>query len=229
MSAPTHDAVAESWHLLAERDTVEAAERIWTLWPANRGAFFVFALRPDAETQHRIAPVQDALAASGIGIVMPAGFLHVTVQSVGNANEEGITDTVADGFADEVAASLGRVAPFGVRFAGVGSWGPAAFVGIHETAAARPFAAMQRAVVDAMQEANLAPVRHPERAFLPHLSLCYYDRPYPVAQVAAALAPFRDTDFGTMRVGTIELVRVAGNGEPYPPMAVARAIPLRGE
>jgi len=71
-------------------------------------------------------------------------------------------------------------------------------------------------------------VRHPEREYLPHLSICYYDRPYPAAAVVDALAPHRDTDCGFLRVGAIELVRVVGDGTPYPPLETVQRIPLGG-
>lgn len=228
MSAPAHDAIAESWQTLRERGQTEQAERIFTLWSPDAGPFVVFVLRPDAATAARLGAVGDALRAAGVGQVIPPGFLHITVQSLGNIGAAGLTEGIVARLADAVEATLRPVAPFGVRLRGIGSFGPAVFAGVEETDAAGSLARMQHAVVDALLAVHLVPVRHPERAYLPHLSLCYYDCSYPAAEIAILLAPHRARDFGVLRVDAIELVRVGGDGTPYPPMETVRRIPLLG-
>jgi 2'-5' RNA ligase len=80
--------------------------------------------------------------------------------------------------------------------------------------------------VDALLGVDLVPVRHPDRPYVPHLSICYYDDAYPTAAVAAAIEPYRECAFGDLWVDTIELVRIAGDGIHYPPMETVREILL---
>jgi 2'-5' RNA ligase len=85
---------------------------------------------------------------------------------------------------------------------------------------------MQRAVVDALLAAALVPVRHPDRPYVPHLSMCYYDDTYPSRAVADAIAPYQERAFGDLWVDTLALVRIAGDGSLYPPMETVREIVL---
>lgn len=227
-SGSVADPIAETWEELRARDTVDAARRIFAFWDAAATPFSVFVLRPPTALAQRVVEIEQPLREAGIGHCIPRDFLHITVQSLGNLGDGGLTEQIADDLAAAVATALADVQPFAVRLCGVGSFGPAAFVAVHDDDARMPLQRMQRAVVEAMIAANRVPVRHPDRAYVPHLSICYYDRPYPAGDVIGALAPHRHTDIGVMTVGAIELVRVVGTGEPYPPMEAVRRIPLGG-
>lgn len=220
------DALTAAWDGFAARERGEVATRIWGLWSADATPFYVFVLRPDAAAIACLRPVRDALTNAGITAVMPAQFLHITVQSLGNLGAGGLTAAVAGRVGEDVADALAGTEPFAVRLAAVGPFGSGAFVAVHEADTTRPLVGMQRAVVDALLAANRAPVRHPDRPYQPHLSLCYFDAPHPTAPVLAALAPFRDADFGTFPVASLDLVRVVGDGTPYPPMETVRRIPF---
>ncbi len=208
--------------------TVSTATRIFDLWSAQATPFSVFALRPDAAATARIAAVRQSLTDAGIGHVIPSEFLHVTVQSLGNLGEGGLTGQIADELGAAVTGALAECAPFSVVLGAVNTFHGAAFIEVHEASDGAPLHAMQRAVVDALVAANWVPVRHPERPYVPHLSICYYDRDYSVRQVADALSSHRSETFGSLRVDAIELVRIVGNGTPYPPMETVRRIPLGG-
>ena len=222
------DALAKAWTEFAIRERGEVATRIWDLWSATATPFYVFVVRPEAAAIERIALVGRALAEGEITAPVPPHFLHITVQSLGNEGEAGLTAAIASDLADAVADALRAIAPFTVRLAHVGPFGSGAFIAVEETDEAHFLARMQRVVVDALLHANRVPVRHPERAYLPHLSVCYFDAPHPSASVSAVLAPFREADFGVLAVDAIELVRVAGDGSLYPPMETVRRIPLGG-
>lgn len=222
------DPVAETWEELRARDTVDAADRIFAFWDATATPFYGFMLRPPTALAQRVVEIELPLRDAGIGHCIPRDFLHITVQSLGNLGEGGLTEQIADDLAAAVATALADLPPFAVRLRGVGSFGPAAFVAVHEDDASLPLQRMQRAVVEAMVAANRVPVRHPDRTFVPHLSICYYDRAYPAGDVIRALEPQRQTDIGVLSVGAIELARVVGNGAPYPPMETVRRIPLGG-
>lgn len=212
-----------AWDGFAARERGEVASRIWGLWGAGT-TFFVFVVRPDAAANERIGPVGDALTAAGVSAVIPPRFLHITVQSLGNAGEGGLTDETAALLGGDVADALADTEPFAVRLAAAGPFTSGAFVAVHEAEDHGPLARMQRAVVDALLAANRVPVRHPERPYQPHLSVCYFDGPHATTPVLTALAPFRDADFGTFTVTGLELVRVAGDGTRYPPMETVRRI-----
>jgi len=154
--------------------------------------------------------------------------MHITVQSLGNEGEGGLTAQIAGDLADAATNALRSVPPCAVRLARVGPFGAGAFIAVEETDAAQSFARMQRAVVDALLVADRIPVRHPDRLYLPHLSVCYFDAPQLTALILDALAPYRATDFGLLPVEAIELVRVSGDGSLYPPMETVRRIPLGG-
>lgn len=219
---------AETWEELRARETVDAARRIFAFWDAAATPFYVFVLRPPSALAHRVVEIEQPLIAAGIGHCIPRDFLHVTVQSLGNIGDGELTEQIVDDCADAVATTLAGMPPFAVRLRGAGSFGPAAFVAVHEDDARMPLQRMQRAVVETLVATDRVPVRHPDRAYVPHLSICYYDRAYPAGDVIGALEPQRHTDIGVMIVGAIEVVRVVGNGEPYPPMEMVRRIPLGG-
>ncbi len=218
----------DAWAALAARETVDAATRIFGLWSATATPFSVFVLRPDAAILPCVVALEAPLQQEGIMHCIPPDFLHITVQSLGNLGESGLTEAIADALADTVAAALADTPPFALRLYGVNSFGAAAFVGVHEEDPSLPLQRMQRRVVDALVAADRVPVRHPERPYLPHLSLCYYDRAYPADTVVRALAPNRRADCGSVSIEAIELVRIAGNGAPYPPMETVRRIALGG-
>lgn len=208
--------------------TVSTATRIFDLWSAQATPFYVFVLRLDAAATARNAAVRRALTAAGIGHVIPPEFLHVTVQSLANLGEGGLTERIASELGDVVTNALAACAPFSVALGAVNTFHGAAFIEVHEESDSAPLHATQRAVIDALVAANRVPVRHPERPYVPHLSICYYDRDYPVRRVADALSSHRSETFGSLRVDAIELVRIVGNGTPYPPMETVRRIPLGG-
>jgi 2'-5' RNA ligase len=220
--------LADTWNALMARETVDVATRIFGLWSADAAPFYVFVLRPSPAAARRIMEIEQSLIAADIAHCIPRDFLHITVQSLGNIGEGGLTEEVAGGLADAVRTTLADVPPFAVRLRGVSSFGAAAFVGVYEDDAAMPLQRMQRAVVEALLADGQITVRHPERAYLPHLSICYYDRPYPTAAIVDALMPHRYTECGFLPVDAVELVRVVGDGTPYPPMETVRRIVLGG-
>lgn len=204
--------------------TVETATRLFAYWSANVPPFYVFALRPAPNPA--VAEVQDALRQAGVGAVLPPEFLHITVQSLGNVGENGLTDEIVAALADAVASALAPIPPFAATLRGAYAFSLATAIAVHEQEPGEPLARMQRAVVDALLAADRVSVRHPERPYLPHLSICYYDRPYPARTVADALAPYAEREYGDLWVDTVELVKIAGDGTFYPPMETVRAIVL---
>lgn len=227
-AAAVPDPLDKAWEEFAGREYSDVATRIWGLWSADATPFYVFVLRPAPTVSARIAPVNHALTGAGIRTAISPQFMHITVQSLGNEGEGGLTAQIAGALADVVTDALRRVPPCGVRLARVGPFGAGVFVAVEETDAAHSLARMQRAVVDALLVADRVPVRHPDRPYLPHLSVCYFDAPQPTAPILDALAPYRATDFGLLPVEAIELVRVSGDGSLYPPMETVRRIPLGG-
>ncbi len=227
MSSVAHP-FAQTWTELQARKTVDAASRIFAYWDAAATPFYVFVLRPPTVLAQRVVEIEQTLIAASIGHAIPRDFLHITVQSLGNLAEGGLTEQAADDLADAVEGALAVVPPFAVRLHGVGSFGPAAFVAVREEDTTMPLQRMQRAVVETLVATNRVPVRHPDRPYVPHLSICYYDRAYPAATVIGALEPHHEREVGVMPVSAIELMRIIGNGAPYPPMETVRRIPLGG-
>jgi 2'-5' RNA ligase len=213
-----------AWPSLMERPTVERATRIFNLWSADVTPFYVFVLRPAANPEIRSA--QQAFGRAGVGAVIPPEFLHITVQSFGNIGDGGLTEALAEELGDAVASALAPVQPFSVALQSANSFWSAAVIEVHEAEPGNPLARMQRAVVDALLAADLVPVRHPDRPYVPHLSICYYDDTYPSQSVVDAIAPYREQAFGDLWVDTVELVRIAGDGSLYPPMETVRGIVL---
>src|SRR5262245_43804806 len=126
------------WPSLTQRPVVERATRIFNLWSAEGTPFYVFVLRPAPNTE--IQRVQDTLRDAGIGAVIPPDFLHITVQSLGNIGEGGLTGTIAEELADAVAATLTDVAPFPVALHRANSFWSAAVVEVHESEPSCPLA-----------------------------------------------------------------------------------------
>jgi 2'-5' RNA ligase len=215
---------AHAWPALTDWPTVERARRIFGLWSADATPFYVFVLRPAPNPE--IEAVQSALRDAGIGAVIPPEFLHITVQSLGNIGEGGLTEEIATELGDRIAHALAAVEPFTVALHGANSFRSAAVVEVREAEPSHPLARMQRAVVDTLLAANIVPVRHPDRPYVPHLSICYYDAEYPSRDVADAIAPFRDRRFGDLWVDTVALARMVGDGSLYPTMETVRAIAL---
>ena len=227
-TAAIPDPLDKAWEEFAGREYSDVATRIWGLWSVDATPFYVFVLRPDLTVSARIAPLSHALTDAGTSTAIPPQFMHITVQSLGNEGEGGPTPQIAGELADAVSDALRHVPPCGVRLARVGPFGAGVFIAVEETDGAQSFARMQRAVVNALLVANRIPVRHPDRPYLPHLSVCYFDAPQPTAPILDALASYRATDFGLLPVEAIELVRVSGDGSLYPPMETMRRIPLGG-
>src|SRR4051794_19917157 len=90
-----------AWPLLTERPTVERATRIFNLWSADATPFYVFVLRPVPNAA--MLPVQEAFRRVGVGAPIPPEFLHITVQSLGNVGEGGLTEVTAAELGDAVA------------------------------------------------------------------------------------------------------------------------------
>ncbi len=135
----TPAALAKAWAEFAAREHGEVATRIWGLWSATATPFYVFVVRPDmAAIRAHCVQYGTRLSKAGITAPVPPHFLHITVQSLGNEGESGLTATIASDLADAVADALRTLAPFTVRLAQVGPFGSGVFIAVEETEARHP-------------------------------------------------------------------------------------------
>jgi 2'-5' RNA ligase len=140
---------------------------------------------------------------------------------------------------DRTSRALRDVQPLRLTLKSVNSFPNAAFVEVHDER--NGLASLRDKLVEILHSVGLpgfgpsaksteaAPVRgeaeqdHADRVnmppYLPHLSICYYDRPYPTEQVAAVLEPFRAMEFGALRVNYVTLAAVPfSDYDRFPPI-----------
>lgn len=157
---------------------------------------------------------QQALARFPDLDVVPAEWLHLTVQGVGFADE------VADGRVEDVAAAvraeLARVRPLDLVF------DPPRVVGEGVTLDAAPREALEalRAGVRRGVAAACGAAPGEDGGFWPHVSLAYASGPARADEVAAALGPGEPV---RARVDAVALIRLERAGRLYRWERVAQA------
>jgi 2'-5' RNA ligase len=184
-------------------------------------------------------PVREALSAAGIGAVLPSHYLHVTVLGLGLESTIRRTNGNIARLMDRTSRALRDVQPLRLTLRNVNSFPNAAFVEVHDES--NGLVGLRDRLVEILHNIGLpgfgpsaksteaAPVRGEAEQdiadrvnlppYLPHMSICYYDHPYPTAQVAAVLEPFRETEFGTLRVNYVTLAAVPfSDYDRFPPI-----------
>ncbi len=138
---------------------------------------------------------------------VPRNALHITVQSVGNRDKLTVEQQAA--LAERAAPVLERLAPFDVTIGGANSFDVAAFLEVHDGGAIREARATLRAALPWLAEEGSDPLVSGDcDAFLPHVSIAYYNAEADAAGVVAALAPHRHDVVARVQVRAARLVAV---------------------
>lgn len=184
-------------------------------------------------------PVREALQAAGIGEVLPSHYLHITVLGLGLEATIRQTNGNIARLMDRTSRALRDVQPLRLTLKGVNSFANAAFAEVHDES--NGLVGLRDKIVEILHSVGLpgfgpsaksaeaGPARDEAEQdqadhvnappYLPHLSLCYYDRAYPTKDVAAVLEPFREMEIGTLRVNYVTLAAVPfSDYDRFPPI-----------
>lgn len=193
-------------------------------WRGHDGVYAVCVVRiPAAALQPSLDGLRETLRAFPVVRLHPDGFLHIPLQELGfvcasPGRIDEITPTRLDEFVSAAATAVGDVPAFEVRLGGANSFQDAAFLDVHDGGNCAPIHAR-------LFELAAIP-RAPYYPFLPHATIAHYTAEAPNLHLAAALAPWRTTTFGTFRITEIEVVTMRLD-EPYPPLEPSAVFRLR--
>ncbi len=193
-------------------------------WRDHDGFFAVCVVRlPAALLQPELDRLRAALAGYPFVRLHPDEFLHIPLQELGfvrdhPSRDDEISPTRLDEF---VSTAIGPVADqraFDVSLGGANSFQDAAFLDVHDGGHCAP-------IHSRLFELAAIP-RAPDFPFVPHATVAHYTAEAPSLHLAATLAPWRNTVFGTFRVERVEVVTMRLD-EPYPPLETYATFPLR--
>lgn len=232
----------EAWQQFIARPTTadESAHEVDQQARSAKSSYVAFLI-PVTGTSvvNATRPVREALSAAGIGEVLPSHYLHITVLGIGLEAMIRQTNGNIARIMDRTSRALRDVQPLRLTLKGVNSFPTAAFVQVFDETGG--LAGLRDRLVEILHgvglpgfgpsamSAEAAPARgeaeedHADRVnappYLPHLSLCYYDRAYPTEQVASVLEPYREMEIGALRVNYVTLAAVPfSDYDRFPPI-----------
>lgn len=170
----------------------------------------------------RLDQLRDALRPFPYVRLHPDSFLHIPVQELGflvdDPRHRGqITYGWLKEFIAQSAIPIREFAPFPVTLGGVNSFVDAAFLDVHDNGW---LSRIHGRLVDFVQ---VSPTTR--YAYLPVATIAYYTGDAPVGALVAALTPFRDVEFGTFRIESLDVVKLQ-TGVPYPDMELIHRFEL---
>jgi 2'-5' RNA ligase len=232
----------EAWQQFVDRPTTadESTHEVDRQARTAKSSYVAFLI-PVTGTSivNATRPVREALQTAGIGEVLPSHYLHITVLGIGLESVIRRTNGNIARLMDRTSRALRDVQPLRLTLRGVNSFSNAAFAEVHDER--NGLVGLRDRLVEILHGIGLpgfgpsamstetAPARgeaeqdHADGVnmppYLPHLSLCYYDRGYPTSQVAAVLEPYRQTEFGSLRVNYVTLAAVPfSDYDRFPPI-----------
>jgi 2'-5' RNA ligase len=237
--------LASSLACAAEGDVTSEFEQAWTRFeerPRTKPSLaarlsgtiatsdylvYLIALDGEPAVAEAASHLQARLAFPYVNPVPPAA-LHITVQSVGYREELSAERQAA--LVERAAPVLASLAPFDVTIAGANSFDVAAILEVHDGGAIRDARAKLRTALPWLAEEGSDPlVRGGCDAYLPHVSIAYYNAEADAEGIVAALTPHRRDVVAKVRVASARLVAVrlplAPKGPRY---RVEARFPFRG-
>jgi 2'-5' RNA ligase len=232
----------EAWQQFTARATTEdeSAHEV-DQQARNAKSSYVAFLIPVTGTAvvNATRPVREALAAAGVNEVLPSHYLHITVLGIGLETVLRKTNGSIARLMDRTSRALRDVQPLRLTVRGINSFPNAAFAEVHDEGGG--LVALHDRLVETLHGVGLpgfgpsamstqagpaSGEAEQDRAdhvnmppYLPHLSLCYYDRAYPTAQIVPVLEPFREMEIGTLRVNYVTLAAVPfSDYDRFPPI-----------
>lgn len=183
----------------------------------------ILCARIQAEpTLQALDPVRRVLANHDYVRLVPEATYNITVQELGylskrpNGRDE-ITESWLEEYLEQCHISLKDFRPFDVRLGGVNSYSDAAFLDVHDNGW---FSRIHEVLVDFVSQPPRT--RYP---YLPELIIAQYTRESPIGTLVHDLTPFRDVEFGTVRVEQIDVLRIPTTG-PFAQPTVVQSYPL---
>jgi 2'-5' RNA ligase len=211
------------WQSFRTFKTVEDGRHDTEEWRAHEGVFAVCVVRvPASALQPALDELREALGGYPFIRTHPDGFLHVMLQELGFvcANPERRDEMSLarlEEFVVSVTPELSSATAFEIRTGGANAFQDAVFLDIRD----RGYCARLHA---RLREIAAVP-SVPRFAYLPHTTIAHFTESAPIGNVPAALARWRDREFGTFRVDQIEIVTLRLD-EPYPELKSYAVLPL---
>jgi 2'-5' RNA ligase len=139
--------------------------------------------------------------------VVPPEFLHVSVQMAGTLGAADTTWSEVERLSLQAGDVIRIAAPFEMTFGPVNAFPEAAFIEVDDGGAIREIRRRLRQVWPrVLQNGAESFVSGDEDAFLPHMSIAYFDGTANASEVGLILDRYRSESFGTVTVDNLELV-----------------------
>ncbi|HQY31490.1 MAG TPA: 2'-5' RNA ligase family protein, partial [Thermomicrobiales bacterium] len=173
-------------------------------WRAHSGRFAACLIRiPASALQPNLNTFREAVGPLGLSRLHPDHFLHIMVQEIGFVTRNPTTpDELSLDRFDELGSALGSalndIEQFDVVVRGVNSFEDAAFLEVHDGGRCQM-------LHKRLREVAAVPLI-PRYAFLPHITIAHYLGVFDSMPIVQALQPFRESEFGIVRISEVEIV-----------------------
>lgn len=192
-------------------------------WRSRKGRFALCCVRVPVEAlSPELARLRAALSAFPFVRLHPDEFLHIPIQELGfltDAPEH--RDELTAGRLDEFIAMAEQPVDgfprFTITLGGVNSFVDAAFLDVHDGGW---LSRIHRRLLDFVV---IPPDTH--FPFLPHATIAHYTGAFPVGNLPAVLAEWRDRTFGSFEVTRVDVVLLPTT-QPYPALETVHAFEL---
>lgn len=153
---------------------------------------------------------------------VPPTTRNITIQELGYLTDQPdgrdeITEAWLDEYLDQCSLSLKDFRPFDVTLGGANSFADAAFLDVHDGGW---LSRIHDVLVDFVSQPPRT--RYP---YLPEFIIAQYVTSAPIGTLVHDLTPFRDHNFGTFRVESVDVLRIP-TGETWAQPQLVKRFPL---
>lgn len=217
------EAYRRIWQHLRQVTDVVDGRHDTANWRSHDGDFVLCCVRiPTGTLNQNLAEVRDSLGHLPFVRLHPDHFLHIPVQELGFLTEKPSSrDEFQQEWLDEFIAQaenpISEFNPFDITLGGVNSFVDALFLDVHDNGWLHR---IQARLID-----FVAIPPNMRYSYLPEATIAHYTEAAPIGNLVAALTPWRDQTFGTLRVESIDIVKFQ-TGEPYPALELVHRFEL---
>lgn len=189
----------------------------------RRGDLIIICARVPIEAlMPQIEDVRAAIARHPYARLLPDSSFNITVQELGYLVErpqgrDEITRQWLDEYLEQCQISLKDFRPFDVRIGGINSYTDAAFLDVHDNGW---FSRIHDVLVDFVSQPPRT--RYP---YLPELVIAQYTKDAPLGTMVHDLTPFRDVEFGQIRVEHLDVLAISTD-EAFADPVLVQSYPL---